>query len=140
MAADVEPWRDDVMNLLSCHQWALELHDFTGKFPDLPEEVDGGSTLIWSKKSLRDVEEDLDELEEKMKKFKKDKKDEKKGKKEKQEKPAVKKKPKKPVDQEFSWVMPESKVGCLKIQYKNTKNIFRIISTLFKGKVESSYY
>ncbi|KAJ8301907.1 hypothetical protein KUTeg_020894 [Tegillarca granosa] len=72
-------------------QWFIECRDATGKFPDYPDEDDGGSASIFKQKTPEELEAEMKEKEEgggkkkdkkdkKKKKDKKDKKD-KKGKK-----------------------------------------------------------
>ncbi|GFO37038.1 Iq and aaa domain-containing protein 1 [Plakobranchus ocellatus] len=41
-------------------QWLLEARDILGKFPPYPEAEDGGSLVLFSDKSIREVAQDLD--------------------------------------------------------------------------------
>jgi hypothetical protein len=38
------------------------LRDVTGKFPDYPDEDEGGSALIFKNKTVKELENDLEEL------------------------------------------------------------------------------
>ncbi|XP_030045729.1 dynein regulatory complex protein 11 [Microcaecilia unicolor] len=58
-------------------QWFIECHDNSGRFPDYPEEIDGGSQLIFAEKSPQQVKEEMQKMEEE-KQAKKEKKKEKK--------------------------------------------------------------
>ncbi|KAK6482945.1 dynein regulatory complex protein 11 isoform X1 [Huso huso] len=66
-------------------QWFIECHDATGKFPDYPDEEDGGSAAIFAEKTPEQVAAELAAKEEEKEKKKKSKgkKDKKSGKKEK---------------------------------------------------------
>jgi IQ and AAA domain-containing protein len=44
-------------------QWFLECRDVTGKFPDYPDEDEGGSGMIFKNKSIKELEDDLAEME-----------------------------------------------------------------------------
>lgn len=69
-------------------QWFLECRDVTGKFPDYPDEDEGGSAMIFKNKSVTELEREMADIEAgggKEEKGKKDK-DGKKDKKEKKEK------------------------------------------------------
>lgn len=44
-------------------QWFLECRDVTGKFPDYPDEDEGGSALIFKNKSVKELEEDIENME-----------------------------------------------------------------------------
>lgn len=72
-------------------QWFLECRDVTGKFPDYPDEDEGGSAMIFKNKSVTELEREMADIEagggkeEKGKKGKDGKKD-KKEKKEKKDK------------------------------------------------------
>ncbi len=39
------------------------LSDVTGKFPDYPDEDEGGSTLIFKNKTVTELQEDIENLE-----------------------------------------------------------------------------
>ena len=43
-------------------QWFLECRDVTGKFPDYPDEDEGGSALIFKNKSVAELENDIENL------------------------------------------------------------------------------
>jgi hypothetical protein len=43
-------------------QWFLECRDVTGKFPDYPDEDEGGSALIFKNKTVKELEDDIAEL------------------------------------------------------------------------------
>ena len=40
-------------------QWFLECRDITGKFPDYPDEDEGGSAMIFKNKSVKELEEEV---------------------------------------------------------------------------------
>ncbi|KYO33540.1 IQ and AAA domain-containing protein 1 isoform B [Alligator mississippiensis] len=65
-------------------QWFIECRHITGKFPDYPDEEDGGSIVIFSQKTPEQVAAELAAKEEELQKKSKDKG--KKGKKEKEKK------------------------------------------------------
>lgn len=72
-------------------QWFLECRDVTGKFPEYPDEDEGGSAMIFKNKSVTELEKEMADIEaggkeEKGKKDKKDSKDKKKDKKDKKDK------------------------------------------------------
>ncbi|CAK8678578.1 unnamed protein product [Clavelina lepadiformis] len=97
-------------------QWFIECRDATGKFPDYPDEEDGGSAILFKEKTPEEIEAEMKEKEEKGKgkKGKKGKKSGKKsGKKKKGKKSGKKgKKGKKGDDEaeeEPGWKMAESK-------------------------------
>ncbi|KAI3380450.1 hypothetical protein SNEBB_001676 [Seison nebaliae] len=74
-------------------QWFIECRDATGRFPDYPDDSEGGSELLFKKKDPAELQADLDDL---------DNKKDKKGKKpEKKEVKKDKKKDKKKVDEGF---------------------------------------
>ncbi|BFY97133.1 hypothetical protein BsWGS_00172 [Bradybaena similaris] len=98
-------------------QWLLETKSLLGKFPIFPPEEKGGSNLLFSQKSILQVQQELEEyMEEKNKgtKGKKGKKDKKKKKKKKNKKDKKGKKGKKKKgnnqEDEFEWSLPISKV------------------------------
>ncbi|GFR80966.1 IQ and AAA domain-containing protein 1 [Elysia marginata] len=68
-------------------QWFIECRDASGKFPEYPDEDDGGSAMIFKEKDPAELEKELSEKDDgkakgkKGKKDKKDKKDKKKDKK-----------------------------------------------------------
>jgi hypothetical protein len=45
-------------------QWFLECRDVTGKFPDYPDEDEGGSTLIFKNKTVAELQDDIENMEE----------------------------------------------------------------------------
>uniref|UniRef100_F6V6L4 Uncharacterized protein n=1 Tax=Ciona intestinalis TaxID=7719 RepID=F6V6L4_CIOIN len=98
-------------------QWFIECRDATGKFPDYPDEEDGGSALLFREKTPEEVEAELKAKEEDKgkKKGKKGKKSGKKsGKKKKGKKSGKKGKKGKKGDgdeeeEEPGWKMQESK-------------------------------
>lgn len=98
---------------LNIRQWLLETRDLLGKFPPFPEEERGGSNILFSHKSVEEVEEDIKELLEALAMKVGKKKDKKKSKeKKKKDKKDKKKKDKKGKDEEpevFKWTMPDSK-------------------------------
>ncbi|CAF2087238.1 unnamed protein product [Rotaria magnacalcarata] len=93
-------------------QWFIECRNVSQKFPDFPDEDDGGSNKIFEKKTVEELQEELDaKLESKGGKGGKgDKKGKKgkKGKKEKKGKKGKKGKKKKKGDDEEGWTLPES--------------------------------
>lgn len=87
-------------------QWFLECRDVTGKFPDYPDEDEGGSAMIFKNKTVTELEEEIADLESTKdekggKKDKKDK-DKDKGKKDKKDKGKDKK------DPDEGWLMAPS--------------------------------
>ncbi len=40
-----------------------EQSDVTGKFPDYPDEDEGGSTLIFKNKTVTELQEDIENME-----------------------------------------------------------------------------
>merc|ERR1711879_778122 len=44
-------------------QWFIECRDATGKFPEFPDEDDGGSAAIFKEKSPEELEKELKEKE-----------------------------------------------------------------------------
>ncbi|CAF4953691.1 unnamed protein product, partial [Rotaria socialis] len=91
-------------------QWFIECRNVSQKFPDFPDEDDGGSNKIFEKKTVEEIQEELDaKLESKGGKGDKKGKKGKKGKKEKKGKKGKKgKKKKKGGDDEEGWTLPES--------------------------------
>ncbi|CAF4688221.1 unnamed protein product [Rotaria sp. Silwood1] len=91
-------------------QWFIECRNVSQKFPDFPDEDDGGSNKIFEKKTVEEIQEDLDAKLESKGKGKGDKKGKKgkKGKKEKKGKKGKKGKKKKKGDDEEGWTLPES--------------------------------
>ncbi|XP_019378896.1 PREDICTED: IQ and AAA domain-containing protein 1 [Gavialis gangeticus] len=92
-------------------QWFIECRHITGKFPDYPDEEDGGSIVIFSQKTPEQVAAELAAKEEELQKKSKDKG--KKGKKEKEKKKKGKekgkeKKEKKVNEEEEGWKMAPS--------------------------------
>uniref|UniRef100_A0A8D0E7B9 IQ motif containing with AAA domain 1 n=1 Tax=Salvator merianae TaxID=96440 RepID=A0A8D0E7B9_SALMN len=80
-------------------QWFIECRHITGRFPDYPDEEQGGSATLFSEKTPEEVAAELlakEEEEQKKKKKKKGKKEKKK--KEKKKGKDVEKKPKKKVE------------------------------------------
>lgn len=67
-------------------QWFIECRDATGKFPDYPEEEDGGSAMIFQEKDPAELEAELKAKEDEEEQKKKEKSKEKKGKKKKDKK------------------------------------------------------
>ncbi|XP_075036492.1 dynein regulatory complex protein 11 isoform X1 [Mixophyes fleayi] len=90
-------------------QWFIECRHATGKFPDLPEEEDGGSKVIFAQKTPEEVAAELAAKEEAKDKKKKGKKEKgkKKGKKEK-DKAKGKKGKGKEQEEEPGWKMSPS--------------------------------
>ncbi|XP_013416976.1 IQ and AAA domain-containing protein 1 isoform X1 [Lingula anatina] len=95
-------------------QWFIECRDATGKFPEYPDEDEGGSALIFKEKDPAEIEAELKAKEEekggkggKGKKGKKDKK-EKKGKKDKKGKKGKKGKGGDDDEEEEGWKMAPS--------------------------------
>ncbi|XP_039272100.1 dynein regulatory complex protein 11-like isoform X2 [Styela clava] len=64
-------------------QWFIECRDATGKFPDYPDEEDGGSALLFKEKTPEEVEAEMAAKEEEKGGKKKGKKGKKSGKKKK---------------------------------------------------------
>ncbi|XP_060088415.1 dynein regulatory complex protein 11 [Heteronotia binoei] len=92
-------------------QWFIECRHLTGRFPDYPDEEQGGSTAIFSEKTPEEVVAELaaKEAEELKKKGRKKGKKEKKEKgKKKKEKDADKKPKKKDEDEDDGWKMAPS--------------------------------
>uniref|UniRef100_F6UHC0 Uncharacterized protein n=1 Tax=Ciona intestinalis TaxID=7719 RepID=F6UHC0_CIOIN len=83
-------------------QWFIECRDATGKFPDYPDEEDGGSALLFREKTPEEVEAELKAKEEDKGK-KKGKKGKKSGKKSGKKKKIFKQ------EEEPGWKMQESK-------------------------------
>ncbi|VDI43111.1 dynein regulatory complex protein 11-like [Mytilus galloprovincialis] len=109
-------------------QWFIECRDATGKFPEFPDEDDGGSSLIFKEKSPEELEAEMKEKEEGGGK-KKDKKGKKKDKKEKKGKKDKKgKKGKKGGDddeEEEGWKMQESSfVPAIKDGHEDYKGVW----------------
>ncbi|XP_067326692.1 IQ and AAA domain-containing protein 1-like [Anolis sagrei] len=104
-------------------QWFIECHDFTGRFPDYPEEGLGGCAVLFAEKTPEEVKADLDLAEllaEKKKKEKAKKKEEKgkdkkegKEKKEKEKKEKKGKKDKKAEEDEGLTLCPSKFVGTI---------------------------
>jgi hypothetical protein len=44
-------------------QWFLECRDVTGKFPEYPDEDEGGSALIFKNKSVTELEKEMADIE-----------------------------------------------------------------------------
>lgn len=61
-------------------QWFLECRDVTGKFPDFPDEDEGGSSLIFKNKTVTELQDDIENLEAGAKESKGSKGDKKKSK------------------------------------------------------------
>ncbi|XP_015271924.1 PREDICTED: IQ and AAA domain-containing protein 1-like, partial [Gekko japonicus] len=95
-------------------QWFIECRHLTGKFPDYPDEQQGGSTAIFSEKTPEEVAAELaaKEAEEQKKKGrkkgKKDKKEKGKKKTKGKEKDLEKKTKKKDEDEDNGWKMAPS--------------------------------
>ncbi|KAI8774492.1 IQ and AAA domain-containing protein 1 [Biomphalaria glabrata] len=87
-------------------QWLLEIKNLVGVFPDLPDEEMGGSSFLFSSKTVRQVEEDIREMFDDNKSKKPAKKESKK----KEKKQKETKKPKKGEEEEFEWTIPQSQV------------------------------
>nr|XP_033788643.1 IQ and AAA domain-containing protein 1-like [Geotrypetes seraphini] len=69
---DEGPQMQDLMKD-QIRQWFIECHDYTGRFPDFPDEIDGGSQLIFAEKTPQQVKEEM-KRKEAEKQAKKDKK------------------------------------------------------------------
>jgi hypothetical protein len=41
----------------------MSLSDVTGKFPDFPDEDEGGSALIFKNKSVKELENEISQME-----------------------------------------------------------------------------
>ncbi|CAL1537614.1 unnamed protein product [Lymnaea stagnalis] len=82
-------------------QWLLETKNLMGTFPEFPTEEMGGSSLLFSNKSIKQVEEEIRDMFEDNKSKKKDNK-----------KKEAKKEPKKGKEDpnEYKWIMPRSQV------------------------------
>ncbi|XP_054836723.1 dynein regulatory complex protein 11 [Eublepharis macularius] len=90
-------------------QWFIECRHLTGKFPDYPDEEQGGSTAIFSAKTPEEVAAELAAKEAEQQKKKGKKKGEKeKGKKKTKGKEVEKKTKKKGEDEEDGWKMGPS--------------------------------
>ncbi|XP_053139121.1 dynein regulatory complex protein 11 isoform X2 [Hemicordylus capensis] len=95
-------------------QWFIECRHVTGKFPDYPDEQDGGSAAIFSEKTPDEVAAELRAKEEeaekrkKKKKGKKEKKEKEKKKKKGKEKEEKKPKKKKDEEEDEGWKMGPS--------------------------------
>ncbi|KAG8432570.1 hypothetical protein GDO86_016997 [Hymenochirus boettgeri] len=90
-------------------QWFIECRHATGKFPDFPDEDDGGSNAIFSQKTPEQVAAELAAKEEEKEKKKKEKgKKEKEKKGEKKEKDKGKKGKGKEEEEEEGWKMNPS--------------------------------
>ncbi|MEE6490852.1 hypothetical protein FKM82_016033 [Ascaphus truei] len=90
-------------------QWFIECRHAAGKFPDFPDEEDGGSTVIFAQKTPEQVVAELAAREEAKEKKKKEKGKKEKGKKGKKEKPKGKKGKGKEEEKEEGWIMNPSK-------------------------------
>jgi IQ and AAA domain-containing protein len=52
--------KERMMNQI--RQWFLECRDITGKFPDYPDEDEGGSALIFKNKSVAELQDDIENM------------------------------------------------------------------------------
>ncbi|KAH9494931.1 Dynein regulatory complex protein 11 [Bulinus truncatus] len=90
-------------------QWLLEIKNLLGVFPEFPDEETGGSSFLFSSKTVKQVEEEIREMFDDQKSKKPPKKEAKK----KEKKQKESKKVKKGEEEEFEWNIPKSQVMSL---------------------------
>ncbi|XP_069100426.1 dynein regulatory complex protein 11-like [Pleurodeles waltl] len=108
-------------------QWFIECHDNTGKFPDYPEDEDGGSSIIFAEKSPEELKKELDQKqeEEENAKGKKDKDKKEKERKEKEKKEKEKKKGKKEEEDPGLLLAPSKFIPDIQNGQKIYKTVWR---------------
>ncbi|XP_069502115.1 IQ and AAA domain-containing protein 1-like [Ambystoma mexicanum] len=113
-------------------QWFIECHDKTGKFPDYPEDEDGGSSIIFAEKTPEELKKEMEEkeAEEELaaqgKKTDKDKEKKEKEKKEKEKKDKAKKKGKGKDEEDPGLLLAPSKfIPDLQTGQKTYKTVWR---------------